>query len=628
MKIRILLLASFCLLTTIIKAQNNINKGFLVEEPLFTNYYSPDIKKAREIEKLMLLEKQTLTNLKANGFYMRKYKSKKPIEKITFELNGLKLYCAGQINYKIGKGLSGQSKNERPIVDYEVYPSSDVKYQSNDQIFSKIENFENHKLKLGSTIYNEDGSYMYHLQKNDDNSTTAISYHEKGKLNFKIVISPSKTELTELQSEKTGNYYPNYHYSRVLNGSGVINYISTTSKDASIIELENGDNYSGFSSLGTYSSKKFGDFTGYLYPMQENIGNATVLFREFDNKHEWVLLVDNQIEMTIPTTKEEKPDIGELQSNLYNTIAFTRHPKYENKPNDSYKFVLASINFGEYKSKNINTINGYGVNYYTKQSEWVGDQRFLEVGFFKNGKLNGLGYACTITQEYKTDKPWVNTTRDENTSNIVEKVIAMAGIFKDGILTDGRNITVPNNNQQDVNYWSKNKVPGVDWVKRKNTILEKNNITDYKVDYNKNTIGMVHVEKLGYNFNIKRIDNNKKAIVIDVDGKEVYLTKESGPVYYTYLNKNQVRVGCNPTKYVKTYKEIDVVKQVPGYKYETRKVNGAFVDYYYTTKTTNTDTYSYKKTVFDEYKTIPNPDCPNGYKMVSNNVWLYEEIKF
>ncbi|NHN28031.1 hypothetical protein FIA58_020325 [Flavobacterium jejuense] len=603
---------TFLLFVTILPfsllAQNKF-RSFPLEEPIFYKYYQPYTAPVYQlIHKYDELSSKYAKSILADGNSYLQIKNNKNYAKIEFEINGIKLYCSGKVKFKNNRNY------------FKIEPSSDLFYLSNNQIFCGLKDIEEFKLKNFPTIYNEDGSYLFHKELNEDQITQKV-ISQKSNTNYNFIINTYKDDKApDVYNEKYGYLYTNSFYGKDPFDHFII---APQSKEISTILLENGDRYSGFATIGTYDSQKFGSFTGYLFPMQKSAGNASVLFREFEGKYEWVLVVDNQIEMSVPAKAEEQPQFDVLMNNLENTIGFIKNPKVQ-----FYADIVTTCrtNFGVYRNKNINTLNGYGVNFISKDSIRLGDSHFIELGFFKNGKLEGLGYRCEMKTFY--NKPITeNQYFDNNSSSISEKVVAQAGIFKGGKLIKGRDINIENDNQPTLNFWSKNKIEGVDWIKRENFVLYKENIIG-KIDLNQiKGTDEVHVERLGYNYLIKRIDLNRKAIVIENDGKEVYLNKDSGPVYLTYINKGYVTIGCPPTKYVKTYKKIDEVREVPGYKYDTRVVKGEYITTYYTTKTKQT--YTHEKTVFDDYKTIPCPICNGtGNKKVDNSVRVFREIVF
>lgn len=601
----LLLIAIF---TYNMQAQNK-PKGFLLEDPIFYVYYKPNTEVVfKQIDKYKELSSKYVKTINADDNSFLHIKNNKKYSKITFEFNGLKLYCSGKINFK----------NNRDY--FEIEPSSDLLYQSNNQVFCKLNDVEEIKLKKYATIYNEDGSYLFHKELNEDQITQKV-ISQKNKDNYNFIINTYVDDKApSVLNKKFGYIYPDSFY-----GQDPFDYfvIAPQSKEISAILLENGDRYTGFPSVGTYDSKVYGTFTGHFFPILKTAGNASVLFREFEGKYEWVLVVDNQIEMSVPAKPEERPQYDDLLNNLENTVGYIKNPKVQF---NSEIVTTYRTNFGVYRNKNINTFNGYGVNFVTNDSVRLGDSHFIEIGFFKDGKLDGLGYRCEVKTYYNKviEK---SHYLDINTPDISEKVFAQAGIFKNGNLIKGRNINIENDNQINKNYWSKNKIEGSDWIVRKNFFLHKENIVN-PVGLNQLKVNDdVHVEKLGYTYYIKRIDLNRKAIVIENDGKEVYLNKDSGPVYLTYVNKGYASVGCPPTKVIKTFKTIDEIREVPGYKYETRVVKGEYITTYYTTKTKQT--YTHQKTVFDDYKTIPCPICNGtGSKKVDNSMRVFREIAF
>ena len=591
-----------------LQAQDKHSSSF-IEEPIFHTYYKPYFTPVyKQIEKYKELSSKYVKSIKADNNFYSNIKNNKNYIKITFELSGLKLYCSGKIKFK----------NNRTY--FEIEPSSDLFYQSNNKVFCALKDIEEIQLKRFATIYNEDGSYLFHKELNKDQITQKV-ISQKNNENYNFIINTYiNDEAPKVLNEKYGYVYPNSFYGQDPNDRFVI---APQSKEVSTILLENGDRYTGLASVGTYDSQEFGSFTGYLFPLQQSVGNASVLFKAFEGKYEWVLIVDNQIEMSLPAKAEEQPQLDVLLNNLENTVSFIKNPKVQFYGNITTTY---KTNFGVYRNKDINTLNGYGVNFVSSDSIRVGDSHFIEVGFFKNGKLDGLGYRCNVKTFY--NKPITeNQYFDINSLSISEHVVAKAGIFKDGKLLKGRDITIENDNQVNRNYWSKNKIEGSDWITRTNNFVDKQNIVS-SIDLNQiKGTDEVHVEKLGYTYYIKRIDVNRKAIVIENDGKEVYLNKDSGPVYLTYVNKGYASVGCPPTKTIKTLKTINVVRELPGYKYDTRVVKGEYMTTYYTTKTKQT--YTYQEKVFDKYEKIPCPVCNGtGSKRVDNSMRVFREIVF
>ena len=158
-----------------------------------------------------------------------------------------------------------------------------------------------------------------------------------------------------------------------------------------------------------------------MLPTAFNLGNGSVVFLEDDvnKKNYWAVILDQEIKFTIEAKATEKPNIVELN---------------EQTDVEYYDKYLAKM-----VSKNIKTLNGYGINLFPEDNKEVGDGIFMEVGFFKNGKLHGIGYRTKMF-----------TTNDGYGDLLT--IDASYGMFENGHPKNVKYIKA-NNEKEDKNFW-------------------------------------------------------------------------------------------------------------------------------------------------------------------------------
>ena len=195
-----------------------------------------------------------------------------------------------------------------------------------------------------------------------------------------------------------------------------------------------------------------------------------------------------------------------------------------------------------------NPVNGYGVKYTTSASPTPAKELLFEVGLFKNGQLEGLGYRLKGNTNF-----WGTTTA----SPLVFNLYAQAGIFANGKLVDGREFS-PGMfyGKKDVdpyrNIWAKSPIPGFTYLQTNvspiDTLQFYEKIPQSEVLHNKNA--KVFIEKLNRWVSVVGGDNEKR-LIVKGDERNMLLNNAMGNVYYQSEFSRPVKIGCPKTKTVK-----------------------------------------------------------------------------
>lgn len=544
-----------------------------------------------------------------------KIKDGKKYKNISFTLDGRKLYTSGKVNVNATHYGSIQS-GSAGIKYYGIiiYPDNDILYQGSNKVFAKKEDINGSNIISNANIYYENGTPIIESLK-DSTGTFSIKAGKTpdGQYLFRLQTLMRRPSLTI--NNQFGNYYANYLYL----GAYDQNYIAPQANELSIIYKPNGDYYSGYSTAGTYHSVNHGSFTGYMLPLQYHLGNGSVLFRELNGKYDWVIMIDGNIEMAIPAKAEDKPALDALMSDQItnlNTISFPFYPMNEAVKNR--KTLHYGTIFGDFKSS-PETLNGYGLRFHTSDSLFKGDHAYMEVGFFKDGQLNGLGYRVNLKHNYETGSNSDGTgyigSSQAYYKVFAPEVNAFAGIFENGSPIKGRKIYIPNDISAEFrNNWNKPSINGFDWTVRGKEPIDFSEVQE-TTPFTSMNMSQIYVQKLNRTLDVLRVDQAKKALVVKGDNnQEVLLDKNSGPLYKKYRSSTAIKNYCPKTIEKKNYKEITINHEIPRYVTKTRKVNGALVNYYYSNTYYEPIRFASKKTVFDNYQTVTCPKCKGlGY---------------
>ncbi|MGB3468227.1 MAG: hypothetical protein WBA74_23275, partial [Cyclobacteriaceae bacterium] len=512
--------------------------------------------------------------------------------------------------YTSGKVLGTNSRFLRP--------DSDIRYRSNDQLFCSEDDIKKGIIGKKATLYNEDGSVLYkETSLAGDIFIEVVSYKNENELQFKFLT------INRVNGKQTneGFMIPNYIKMKRFYWSDDI-AIASNSKETAVIPMTNGNTYIGYADIGTLYTQDYGTLTGYFLPHKKDIGNASVFYREIDNRTEWVLVVDGEEEMVVEAKPTDKPNVETLLENTENTLSFIQNLKVP----EVEKIILKYIHFGNYKNNTGH--NGYGINISTNDSIVKGAIRNVEVGLYKNGKLDGLGYRAVFTHIYDPLKTETEENNKRNVSDLQLKVFAQAGIFDNGRFIKGRTISIKNDDNELRNYWTKDKVANIDYVVRKVTRFKPYNVIDtveYKALQPKSK---VYIEKLDGIYPLVSI-NGDKTITVNIDDIPTKINNDDGRIYEYIYSKYEYAVSCPKTQTVTKYVYRDQKKEYPIKYYKSRKVAGTYGDIIYTDKVTGTKTVTYKVREVGGYYGVTCTKCNGTGKLQkSGSQELFKPIVF
>lgn len=624
---KLLVVLLLCLTTIKTFAQQGLNEG-LNKEGIFQKYYLLKNKKIEEFKELKRLSWSAYSKLvnnntiRVNGEYLALKKNKKKYDEITFVLGGRWLTTSGKLYIDKNKSYGGGLKTPR-YTSVTIEPTSDIRYKSNGQLFASIDDIKGSIIKPSGNLYYEDGSVLYSEEIN-----------ETGQYN-RITIRRANGEydllLDAMLPDRFKTIYSNMVYPSFPNPY----LISPTSKETSMINFDNGHKYIGFSTVGTYDARGKGAFTGFMPTLFMEYGNGGVFFLEklwSETPYQWALVVDGEVEMTIPANESDKPQIDNLLNNLSVKMEYNPRSELLNKKEES-KFIYWPTMDGYLHSKDTTNLNGYGIKFHTTDSIFKGDHSYLEVGTFKDGKLHGMGYKVNITRLYNDKFSSHPSNQDEDYQAFAARVKGAAGVFDNGILVEGRELNIDNARKTYINgnRWKHIPVEGFAYIGQE-PLTYKGSVYYGEMSYTEvpSYNSSVYISKIKRQVKVLEVNTSKRAIKVMGDYNEpVWLDKNSGPIYYQYSTKTSTTSSCPITITRKKYKEIDVNKSIPRNTTTVRKVNGAIVDYYYTTRKSDPIKYTVKETVYDGYETVTCPVCNGaGIRNIPANSNQYRQLTF
>lgn len=607
------------------------------ESGIFQKYYRMNhesLEQLKEIKRLSWSESSKLVDVskvKADGKYLAAQKSKKKYDELTFALDGRKLVTSGKV-YFSKTTIYRNGYYVPKIGGVSIVPSSDVLYQGSGKLFASIEDIEGNTIKPSGNIYNEDGSVIY-SEEVDETGKYVFRTARKpnGEHDFMLYSTkePMHSVFSNIGTYTRGMVYPfnpmgNYNY-----------YIAPAAKETSLINFENGDRYIGFSTIGTYDSRRYGSFTGFMLPLFMEYGNGGVFFLEqpwSEVPYKWALVIDGEIEMTIPAMAHEKPQIDSLLNKLLVDMDYYGSSRLINGKEGEGNIVFGAMS-GHVLLKDMSSHTGYGIKFHTSDSVFIGDHSYLEVGSFKDGKLHGMGYRVNMTRIYNDQYSRNPKNEEEDYMAFATAVKGAAGVFKNGVLADGRELNIDNGRKtyKNGNRWKNIPIDGFAFIG--NVPLSfKGGVYYGEMPYTAMTGDKinVYVSDIQRLVEVLEVDTVNNAIKVMGDyGEPILLDENSGPIYWLYAAKTATQSFCPKTITRKKYKDIDVQKSIQRNTTTVRKVNGAIVDYYYTTRKNDPIEYSVKQTVFDGYETITCPTCKGtGVISIQANRSQYRRLIF
>ncbi len=384
-----------------------------------------------------------------NGFY----------NKIEFYIGQTKMYATGEL---ILNKHTGKSKIYRIKDDISIY------YAENGQLAYSGKNNEKG--------YQTNGSYIIY-QKNGEKYIEATEQHKSNRniTERKILYAEDGSVLADFETYKSSYnfdflgleyahlkpsylksydmpWHYNYRMRRPYNMEPWWKYtdhIAVFNKAASNISHGEHGSYSGFNHLGIYNHPGGKKIAGFILPALEENGNGSVVYvNDLPNNTSFYCVyfdgkLDTSYKVSVPAIEAEK-----LITELNNTTDYLHF-----HPLNNY-FNVINI-----KSQNLSTHSGYGINYSTvvPQTEPRTFIRNAEIGFFENGKLNGLGYRVKM-------EPLDPRFLVAQTGHHTYKISYEYGFFKQGILKNGKSHSSEGESRQDL--WNPIDIPGIKYALR------------------------------------------------------------------------------------------------------------------------------------------------------------------
>lgn len=470
-----------------------------------------------------------------DGKYFTSHRSGKKHDKVIFSINGQRLYAAAKINYEKNK-IIGYGRGNK-ISNIEVVPHSDVRYLENNQLYCSLADMdgnEPYKVKFDATIYHKDGSIMYgRKQENHSNYTIVEGYEGKEKPIFRRFLYHANSRFSKNEIAKVLSPW-------------IFDATASSKAHGEIINRTTKGLYKGTPHLGIFTSQNQEQYSGFFGPVA-SMPQGSVLFRQSGNNYEWVLVVGGNVEKTLVAKASDMPNLSLLQQQL----SVGAH-----MGDLIYKIGSQSANFpfpellGKYTTR---PVNGYGIRYETTASPTPAKELLFEVGLFKNGKLEGLGYRLTGMTNFWGSSP---------TSALVFNLYAQAGVFVNGKLVDGREFS-PGMfyGKKDVdpyrNIWAKSPIDGFNYLQIDNSPIDTlqfyEKIPQSEVRHNQNA--KVFIEKLNRWVSVLGVDNEQQ-LIVKGDERNMVLNNAMGNVYYQSEFSRPVKIGCPKTKIVKKYKTV------------------------------------------------------------------------
>lgn len=285
-----------------------------------------------------------------------RYAFKGPIE-IYYSEND-QLFCKGEYT---GNGAYTYFKT---LVDEKEL------FWPNGQLMKKFVFFEDSLLNRGfqrMTHYNQEGEVMadYELRSGSNNYIGPVIFSQESN---KIEVP----RTTFSRSITHYDVYPSY-----LNHGELGTYL-------------------GYRYLGTYTTNEGVSMTGFVWPMIESMGNGSVVYvEEANGKPPYYAIFFNGKIIPEYTVKATPIDVADFTHQL------------QENTDKSYESVVGYIAYKDVsqpvvnlKTKNIEQHTGYGIDYESSEDSSYAYTYKLKVGFFKDGKLNGLGYKVTLKQDF------------------------------------------------------------------------------------------------------------------------------------------------------------------------------------------------------------------------------------
>lgn len=507
-------------------------------------------------------------NIKSDG---KALKNNRTYERIDFTIDGKALYSKN-VKYKLGGGAG-------------YFPYCKMYYASNNQLYYDYG-------ERGGPIFHENGRLwsVSLIEEDDPGVSRFVVLDTAGNTMIDKAILPQSTtphpkygRIYAPQAKKP-SFYPSNSY---------INFpLTTDRKELMDVRNEYKAIYYGYDHVGTFINNLFGfTLTGFMMPTDWHFGNGSVLFveDEVSQKKYWAVVLDEEIKFKIEAKAEDKPNVVEL----------SKKTNFE-----QYGQIQATI-----VSKNIETLNGYGINLVPIDHKKKGDGISLEVGLFKNGKLHGIGYKTKMIFEGVYGKVTID---------------AAYGMFENGKPVNVKHIKVENQ-QVDENFWDDVPIGGFSHIGKKSKDLFFNSSNVPLSGLQK--FEEVYIERIHRVAKIKSINAAEQYITVYADNSnEARIDKNSGNIFVKSSYQGDSYGACPQTIKVPVTKEREEKYFIPGeFSSNSYTVKGVYYDKRVTNSTYKPAAIGSKtvRYTIDEQRTCPlcNGTGVANKGMVTKALW-------
>lgn len=474
------------------------------------------------------------------NYWETKEKSK-IIDRVVYTLdNGNQVYT----KIKLTKGKK-RGKSVFAYIPITCEFLTDVFYVHNNAVFMKVKGKERRYLNEG------------------------IAYHPNGKIWYKKTYLNKEDKTTYYNGEGAMVYSYTQHFGDhyLFNKEEYNNMLITRNSRFDFAEPDmyrvNDDyTYYGYNYAGQLHSSTGEVITGFFLPLDIYFGGASLLHVQRPNgqKGYWALYVGKKLETVFEDVNVPAPDMNAVLAKHQYDAYYIKKLKKEH-----YKTIFGNIKLKKELYTNIPHIqygptnpsySGYGMRIKTSDGKFPGSNRTIEVGIFKNGKLDGPGYQMEmeLIAEYNAQHSQLDVSRYADIKGAIGK-------FENGILEQGREFAKDRAMIVMHNYISNPKWKNIDYTSHYGA-GKPVDIIDFKDWFSllAKKQQKIYIQELGRAFTVTRIDQKTKRIYFmsDKPGVEISVGPEQKGLYCIMNWSNEYTVSCNPNMTKTLYETVPV----------------------------------------------------------------------
>lgn len=428
-------------------------------------------------------------------------------------------------------------------------------------------------------FYRKDGSKLYEYLNFEENGRKIhrkITYNENGTMlsdmeynsDHEYVESKKYATLGTMQN---GNYTYPFHFKPLENNSltkeeswPFPQQIAIDSYLPSVIDHGELGSYIGYSHLGVYNVPDGNNIAGFLLPTVEEYGNGSVVYVTNENKGEsyFTIYFDGKLDLDFKVAAEKMIPLEFVRKVNENT-------DYEHFHAITKKYPTI-INI---ETKNLKTHTGYGINYNTEvpADPNIKFKRTMEIGFFKEGKLDGLGYRLKM----QTISPAYYEVGYQGYNVDYEY-----GFFENGRLLKGKTHKGGGHIMTDI--WHPVRIEGINTAIRI-PYQEIYPTSDKTVAYSDLSISkpsMVFLASVNKWANVLEIDKTNKTLKVQTLENEIATVGINDGIYLSTITSDAyIEKTC---KSCRGTKRIMFTANITEYVYKSRTIRGPYyIDIYY-----------------------------------------------